>query len=568
MTSGEIAQVFKAAKTASGWSAMCPAHKDVNASLSITEGANGKTLLHCHAGCCFEDIAAAAGLKPGDFFADEPAAARSRVVAEYSYQDADGREIFQVVRFEPKDFRQRRWLDGKWAWSLKGVERVLYRLPQVIAAVPSRIVFVVEGEKDVAALESLGLVATCNSGGAGKWEPQYTETLRGAMVVMIPDGDEPGRKHRDLVCCQLSRAAKWVKSIELPAKDAALWVERGGTKSELAEMVRVAPLYKIEDYKGETVPSGELGDMRSVTSAANGARGGRPHAPSHADTAERYAHEELLAGGIYSVRHWRGRWYAYDDGRGWRELADIEIQGRLITYLRGDPDLRGHATAHYAASVMLNLRAHDLCGLPETIQRPCWLDTGEDARNWVAFRNGIVVNIWKYAECLAVGTEPANHERPLSPQFFSSDYVDYDWNPGQIPERFHSYLERVQPDSGNAAAVCRMMGLLMADTTRYEVFWQLYGNGSNGKTVLLDIIKAMVGKGNLSFVPLHSLIERFGPWPLAESKVNICGELPTDVGRGQLYQIEGEFKNCVSGGEIEYEQKGKDKYFAQCRSRF
>jgi P4 family phage/plasmid primase-like protien len=568
MTTQEIAQAFEAKKTSGGWEAKCPAHDDRNASLSITGSNDGKTLLHCHAGCRFEDIAAAARLKPADFFPDEPAAVRSRIAAEYSYQDAGGKELYQVVRFEPKDFRQRRWDGSRWVWNLKGVERVLYRLPQVIEARDKRIIYVVEGEKDVAAIESLGMVATCNAGGAGKWEQQYTESLRGAMVVVIPDGDAPGRKHRDLVCAALIGVCKWVKSIELPVKDAALWVEKGGTKDEMAALIKAARVYNPADYPSELDTTASLGDMRSVTSAENGAKGGRPKAPSHADTAEMYAESELCKNGVYHVRHWRGRWYAYEHGCGWRELADIEIQGRLITYLRGDPELRGHATAHYAASVMLNLRAHDLCGLPESVQRPCWLDTGEDGKNWVAFSNGKVVNVWQYAEAIAQGRTPEGHERPLSPLFFSSDYVSYEWNPDAFPQLFHEYLERVQPDADNAGAVCRMMGLLMADTTRYETFWQMYGNGSNGKTVLLDVIKAMVGKPNLSYVPLHSLIERFGPWPLAESKVNICGELPTDVGRGQLYQIEGEFKNCVSGGEIEYEQKGKDKYFAKCRSRF
>jgi hypothetical protein len=381
MITEQIAQVFRAKKTATGWQARCPAHDDKNASLSITQGDDGKTLLHCHAGCSFNDIAAAANLKPGDLFPDEPSARRSRVVAEYSYQDATGRELFQVVRFEPKDFRQRRSNGGKWVWNLKGIDRVLYRLPQVIEAKDKRIIFVVEGEKDVAALESLGLVATCNAGGAGKWEPQYTESLKGAMVVMIPDGDPAGRKHRDLVCTELIGVAKWVKSVELPAKDASLWIQQGGTKADLAVMVKNARVYNPADYPEEPDATGSLGDMRSVTSAENGSKGGRPKAPSHADTAEVYAKSELQRDGVYVVRHWRGKWYAYEDGSGWREMADIDVQGRLITYLRGDPELRNHATAHYASSVMLNMRAHDLCGLPETVTRPCWLDNGEDGRN-------------------------------------------------------------------------------------------------------------------------------------------------------------------------------------------
>jgi hypothetical protein len=114
MTAAEIAGVFKGKPTAAGgWEACCPAHQDKNASLAITDDGNGKTLVHCFAGCQFADIAAAVGLKMRDFFPDEPPVVKSRMVAEYSYQDADGKEAFQVCRFDPKDFRQRHWDGGK-----------------------------------------------------------------------------------------------------------------------------------------------------------------------------------------------------------------------------------------------------------------------------------------------------------------------------------------------------------------------------------------------------------------------------------------------------------------------
>ena len=82
-----------------------------------------------------------------------------------------------MVRFDPKDFRQRK-PDGAggWDWRLNGARRVLYRLPAVLEAVAARRGrdVVVEGEKDVHALEKLGIAATCNPGGAGKWSRQYS----------------------------------------------------------------------------------------------------------------------------------------------------------------------------------------------------------------------------------------------------------------------------------------------------------------------------------------------------------------------------------------------------------
>ena len=90
------------------------------------------------------------------------------------------------------------------------------------------------------------------------------------------------------------------------------------------------------------------------------------------------------------------------------------------------------------------------------------------------------------------------------------------------------YLKRACPDPDTYKAVVLMMGLMMADSARFEVFFQLYGKGSNGKTVLLDIIEALVGRQNVSQVALESLAPgtRFQSFPLVAAKANISGELP------------------------------------------
>ena len=228
--------------------ARCPAHEDQRASLTVADGERC-VILRCHAGCEPRAIVEALGLTWADLFPPKHGKGSGRIVATYPYQDAQGALLFEVVRFDPKDFRQRRpdpaGRDG-WTWSLKGVRRVLYRLPAVLreARAGGR-VFVVEGEKDVAALERLGVVATCNAGGAGKWTRDYTESLRGAgRVVVVPDKDEPGRKHAGQVAAAVARVVGDVRVLELPGlgKDAADWVGAGGTREQLEDLVRAAPL--------------------------------------------------------------------------------------------------------------------------------------------------------------------------------------------------------------------------------------------------------------------------------------------------------------------------------------
>jgi putative DNA primase/helicase len=126
----------------------------------------------------------------------------------------------------------------------------------------------------------------------------------------------------------------------------------------------------------------------------------------------------------------------------------------------------------------------------------------------------------------------------------------------------------VQPDAESLRAVARMMGLLMVDETKHEVFWQLYGNGKNGKTVTLDIIRELVGPHNVSDMPLMGFVKDFKTWPLTTAKANVCGELPTDVGRSEIHAIEGAFKNATSGGVLETGKKYKDVQYIPCRARF
>jgi 5S rRNA maturation endonuclease (ribonuclease M5) len=216
--------------------ALCPAHDDRQQSLSVSEGDDGRALLHCHAGCTTDDVLAAVKLELTDLFA---AAHRDSggIAATFDYTDEDGALLFQVVRFEPKGFRQRR-PDGRggWIWNLKGVRRVLYRLPAVRAAVAAGdTVYVAEGEKDADALARAGVCTTTNPQGAGKWTEAYTDALAGAArVVVVADRDEPGRAHARKIAEALGTRVERVTIVEaIAGKDAADHLAAGHTVDEL-----------------------------------------------------------------------------------------------------------------------------------------------------------------------------------------------------------------------------------------------------------------------------------------------------------------------------------------------
>jgi hypothetical protein len=186
--------------------------------------------------------------------ADAPlpeAVADTFIAATYDYRDERGALLFQVVRQPKHSFLQRRptaGAPGKWTWNTKGVRRVLYRLPELLAADSDAPVFIPEGEKDVDNVRSLGLTAICNSCGAGKWKPEYGQHLGGRDLVVLPDNDQAGRDHAALLVRSLVGAARSIRVLELPDLapngDVSDWLGNGGTREKLVALVEATPAVK------------------------------------------------------------------------------------------------------------------------------------------------------------------------------------------------------------------------------------------------------------------------------------------------------------------------------------
>jgi len=260
----EVARRFEGVtRRGKGYRVLCPVHGDTTPSLDIDPGDNGGIVFVCRSHACpVESILKAVGLTWGDISPDSPAsparnpatvasrartatrsasdtptnakaskakikAPRGPIVAEYLYRDAAGNLLYRVTRHEPgangkkKDFLQWR-PDGRGGW-LPGLDkdtpRVLYRLPELLAAVeadPDVMIFLVEGEKDCHALADLGLIATTSATGASNWRSVDLEPLRGCRVAILPDADVAGEGYAQGMASRLYGMAASVKIIRLP----------------------------------------------------------------------------------------------------------------------------------------------------------------------------------------------------------------------------------------------------------------------------------------------------------------------------------------------------------------
>ena len=161
-------------------------------------------MLHCHAGCEPAAVSAALGLSLADLMPPRAATAASRKLTIGSPGSSPamttatkpGNVLFQVVRYEPKDFRQRRPKPGGgWDWSVKGVRMVPYRLPRTAGRADAGC----RGgrrRKGCGQPGSISVLATCNAGGAGKWTAEHAAvSFAGRHVIVLRDNDESGRKH-------------------------------------------------------------------------------------------------------------------------------------------------------------------------------------------------------------------------------------------------------------------------------------------------------------------------------------------------------------------------------------
>jgi 5S rRNA maturation endonuclease (ribonuclease M5) len=233
----------------------CPAHEDRNPSLHVTDGGD-KVLLYCHAGCPTKSILDAIGLDDDDLFAEK---GKTREETDhYDYLDAEGKLRLQVVRFYPKDFRQRRPMPGgQWAWNLHGVTPILYRLPEVLAA--PDIVYLTEGEKDADRLASEGVVATTAPMGAGKWRDEYAQSLVGKRVIIIADRDEQGYAHAERVAESLRAAGVVHKIVQAKeGKDVSDHLDRGHSLEELEPATGTAPVTSTRRLPGRNENEAEI----------------------------------------------------------------------------------------------------------------------------------------------------------------------------------------------------------------------------------------------------------------------------------------------------------------------
>ena len=315
-----------------GWKAQCPAHLDRTPSLSINEK-GGKLLIHCHAGCSYEEILAAldsapAAIKPNGSKAPVPLVRRRPAggacalptgpqITTYHYVGADGNPAFAVVRKDTSKGKTiTQWTpsgeDGLWVPSgYKKGKRPLYRLPEVLESTGKKVV-IVEGEKCVEAGKAAFPTNcfTTFSGGSGAWQRTDFTPLSGRKVSLLADACEDGRAAMLHLAAHLSELGAGPIKIALPegedGADIADWIDQRVAKQELKRHVRPwTPPEEAEALLQEANEEPAATFKRKDASALAGALAG-------------------LDGGIEVRYNTRSQMAEFKEKKGWEPFTDLD----------------------------------------------------------------------------------------------------------------------------------------------------------------------------------------------------------------------------------------------------
>ncbi len=533
--------------------ARCPAHDDAHASLSIGMGQDGRVLLNCHAGCETPDVLAAANLTMADLAPDAQHTGRAKreIVATYDYTDEQGALLYQVVRYAPKDFQQRRPDgEGGWVWKTIGVRRVLFGLPELSG---EKTVYIAEGEKDVLTLRSLGLIAATNCGGATKWRDDYTQQLRAAgveAVIIIPDQDDAGRKHAKIVersCRAGGLSATVVKLPDLDEHgDVTDWIAGGHTREDIENLVERAAMREDANASDLQAAGGQIDQINQRLS--NGPT--EPDDPPTLDPADpmssarTFLERTYTAEGIITLRHQAGVFCGYDpELNSYVDVEDAVIRARIYAFLdkalRWDPELNQlvpfKPTKAKVENFLDSLRA--LCVLPASSAAPCWLDTETvlDPLDIVPCRNGLL-------------HVPTRELLPPTPHFFTRNGLDFAFDAdAPTPVHFLRFLDDLWPDDRESQECLQeCMGYLLTPRTHQQKIFMVVGPKRSGKGTIGRVMRRLFGERNVCGPTLASMGEQFGLWTLIGKTVAIIsdarvgGRTDTAVVAERLLSISGE----------------------------
>jgi putative DNA primase/helicase len=477
----------------------------------------------------------------------------ARIEGAYDYRDERSELLFQVVRLaDPKDFRQRRPAERGWTWKVKGVRIVPYRLTELVKVTSDATIYIVEGEKDADNLAGVGLVSTCNPGGAGKWRNSFAEFFANRDVVILPDNDDAGRAHAEAVASNIVTAAKRVRVLALPGLpekgDVSDWLAAGGTREQLERLADAAPDFHQMRRGSAYLSEAERGPI--IDTAA-------PYA-----VAKLYLKLECTEAERPTLHHHKAAFYRWT-GTAYSETTDQALRATLYAFLSRcrEEDPKGNLQEVRPASAMVSNHVDALraaAHLDDAVTVPAWLDHVPDlpANEIVACANGLL-------------HLPSLSLIPHTPEFFNLNALDFGFErAAPEPAAWLAFLNQLWPgDRDSIETLQEIFGLcLTGDTSRQKAFL-VVGPKRSGKGTIARVLTRLIGADNAVAPTLAALGTNFGLAPLLGKRVAIISDARLG-GRADQQAIAERLLSISGEDALTVDRKFRDAWTGRLQTRF
>ena len=410
----------------------------------------------------------------------EKKATRREQIRYWEYQARDNSKLVRVKRTDTlvgKAIKQQRWDGNEWQFGLKGyVKRSdipVYKYKAIREAIKlGETIFIVEGEPCADPLWELGIPATTNIGGAGKWLLSDTEDLKGAKVVLVPDRDKPGMKHM-LSIAEYFPDAQWL----LPFPNSPVWKNLPESKGvDVADWIADYNLSASDirnnlcslDYIKEIV-----NQLEKPTSADNTATSGsskRKKLPPASDIASELA-EKYRNQLAWESEYQLWRQYSGKKEGVWSQITPETVRGLIQTHLRANPNYPGF-TAGFVSSIEKILQS-DL----EAVE---W----NEKKGLIPLLDGVL-------------EQSTMKLLPHQPGYRFTWQLPYKWKDSKIDcTPIEEFLLKITGHPDIAEVLLCYLAAIVTQRSDLQRYLELIGGGSTGKSTFMSLAKALAGHEN------------------------------------------------------------------------
>lgn len=403
-----------------------------------------------------------------------------------------------------------------------------------------------EGPTDAMAAITLAesLPVWTNANGAGEIPKHWiVELLTGKLVGIIHDADKPGQDGLKVWAANLTKCEK-IKTLALPyeiepthGKDLRDWVRDGNGLTEFQKLFKAGVTTEVQPGEVKPVPAEQ------------------PDDPDRLARLNLEVYRKHTGG---DLKYYRQQWLKWKNSR-YQLIEPNELRAKVWQTIKAEFDrLYFEENAEFSRKVTSRLVSNVIaamesyCVVSGNIEIPCWIDGPiRERRSYISMANGIL-DLDRLMEGRETDTA-ADVMLPHSPKWLSTFSLNYNFDPDADCPTWKAFLiKNLNGDLGLINLLQEWCGYVLSPRNDMQKFLALEGEGSNGKSVFLTVMQAILGKENCSYVTLENFSGRFALSETLGKQLNICADV------GQIDSVsEGILKSFVSADPMTFDRKNK-----------